>query len=292
MGEDAALLSDGGITARAMQKVIQRLAEDDDVRAVVLRIDSPGGSALASDILWHELMNLRRKKPLVASIGDMAASGGYYLACAATKVVAERTSIVGSIGVVGGKIVVDEALTALGVNAETFAASAAESARSRAAYLSPLEPWDEPTRERVRVQMQAVYDTFIRRVSTGRNLPIEIVQAVAEGRIWSGAQGHKLSLVDELGGLGKALDLARGLAGLDGDAPIRIEGAGETLIESLFSSEAAESSALAGVVRRAAPEARLLDAVAPSLRPFVSALAPLVAGEAAVAALPFALVVK
>jgi protease-4 len=133
-------LSESGITAKSLERIIRRLAKDDAVKAVVLRIDSPGGSALASDLIWHDLMELRKKKPIVASVGDMAASGGYYLACAANKIVAERTSIVGSIGVLGGKIVLDDALDEVGVHAETFSASADPAAGTRATYMSPLSP--------------------------------------------------------------------------------------------------------------------------------------------------------
>src|SRR5690606_10824835 len=130
---------------------------DDAVKAVVLRIDSPGGSALASDLLWHELMALREKKPLLASVGNMAASGGYYLACAADSIFADPTSIVGSIGVVGGKIVIDDAWDEIGVSAYTFTPRGAPGDGGRAAYMSILNDWDESTRERVQEQMNAIY---------------------------------------------------------------------------------------------------------------------------------------
>lgn len=289
------LLSESGITFRGMQRAIRRLAGDDSVRAVVLRIDSPGGSALASDLLWHELMELRKKKPIVASVGDMAASGGYYLACAANKVVAERTSIVGSIGVVGGKIVLDEALGQLGVHAESFPASPAPGAAARAGYLSALSPWDEPTREKVRVQMEAVYELFLQRVSEGRALPVAAIRAVAEGRIWSGAQGHDLHLVDELGGLGRSLELARQLAGLEGETPVELEGISESVVESLLLGEGTEEeneSSVRAALGRAAEHHLLIDSVPRALRPFVGAMAPLVGGETVVAAAPFGLVVR
>lgn len=287
------VLSDSGITAKAMERIIKKLTADDAVKAVVLRIDSPGGSALASDLLWHDLMELKKKKPLVASVGDMAASGGYYLACAATKVVAERTSIVGSIGVLGGKIVVDEALSEVGVHAETFPASSAAGAASRAGYLSPLMPWDDATREKVRRQMESVYELFLRRVAEGRGLPVDAVRAVAEGRIWSGVQGLKLRLVDELGGLGRALDLARTLAKLDADIPVHVEGVTETILESLLVNDGADEATLeAAALRLAERRHAVLDRIAAPLRPFVSSLAPLLDGEVTVAALPFGFVVR
>ncbi|HEX4334853.1 MAG TPA: signal peptide peptidase SppA [Polyangiaceae bacterium] len=291
------VLSDSGITAKAMQKTIRKLTNDDSVKAVVLRIESPGGSALASDLIWHDLMELRKKKPLIASVGDMAASGGYYLACAANKIVAERTSIVGSIGVLGGKIVVDEALSELGVHAETFAASPAPGAANRAGYESPFSPWDDATREKVRVSMEAVYELFLSRVSEGRGVPVDAIRAVAEGRIWSGVQGLKLHLVDELGGLGRALDLARTAAKLDAETPVRVEGISESILENLFSSDDEEATADEATLEAAllrVEERRhvVLDKIAEPLRPYIASLAPLVEGELAVAALPYGVVVR
>jgi protease-4 len=293
------LLSDSGITAKSMQRIIKRLTSDDSVKAVVLRIDSPGGSALASDLLWHDLMELRKKKPLVASVGDVAASGGYYLACAATKVVAPRTSIVGSIGVLGGKIVLDEALAQVGVHAETIPASTAPGAANRAGYESPLTPWDDATREKVRRSMESVYELFLSRVAEGRGVPVDAIRAVAEGRIWSGAQGLKLHLVDELGGLGRSLDLARQLGKLSADTPVRVEGIQETLLENLFSDEdqstasAASQAALEAALLRVAEQRRaVIDRVAEPLRPFIASLAPLLEGESVVAALPYGIVVR
>lgn len=292
--DSGGVLSESGITAKALQRVVRRLTTDDAVKAVVLRIDSPGGSALASDLIWHDLMELRKKKPLVASVGEMAASGGYYLACAANKIVAERTSIVGSIGVLGGKIVVDQTLASVGIHAETVPASSAQGAAPRAAYLSPLAAWDDPTRERVRHEMEHVYDLFVQRVAEGRGLPEIAVRAVAEGRIWSGVQGERIRLVDELGGLGKAIDIARKLSALDSDAPIRVEGVGESLLESVFFSDGADSDDDARAPTmpfKHVARGPLFDVAAP-LRPFISSIAPLLNGESVVLALPFAVFVK
>jgi protease-4 len=293
------LLSDSGISAKSMQRIIKRLTNDDSVKAVVLRIDSPGGSALASDLLWHDLMELRKKKPLVASVGDLAASGGYYLACAATKVVAPRTSIVGSIGVLGGKIVVDDALAQVGVHAETIPASTAPGAANRAGYESPLTPWDDATREKVRRSMESIYELFLSRVAEGRGVPVDAIRAVAEGRIWSGAQGLKLHLVDELGGLGRSLALARQLGRLPDDIPVRVEGIQETLLENLLSDEdqstantTSEAAVEAALLRIAERRHLVLDHVAAPLRPYIASLAPLLEGENVVAALPYGIVVR
>jgi protease-4 len=296
---DSSLFSDSGITARAMQRTIRKLANDDTVKAVVLRIDSPGGSALASDLIWHELRALKEKKPLVTSVAGMAASGGYYMAVASTKIVAERTSIVGSIGVVGGKIVVDDALEEFGIHAETFPASKAEGAAARAAYLSPFEGWDDATREKVRRQMSQIYELFLSRVSEGRGLPVEVIRAVAEGRIWSGVQGQRLGLVDELGGLGRSLDIARQLAKLDADAPVRLESGGRSVLESFLGDGhdddddgEARAKAVAEATGHAQPTASLLNEVAAPLRPYIASFAPLLGKERIVLALPFAFRVR
>jgi protease-4 len=282
----------GGILAEPLTKALRKLKQDDSVKAVVLRIDSPGGSALASDLLWHELMELRQKKPLVASVGGMAASGGYYLASAAQRIVAEKTSIVGSIGVVGGKLVLDQSLAAIGINVVVFPASGEPGAAARAGAESPLVPWDDAVRERVRSGMQAVYDLFVERVAQGRGRPASEIRPVAEGRIWSGAQGKERGLVDELGGLGRALQVARELGALDESAPVTLEGPAASLLETLLDDDSDAKERLSSVARRRRLPA-LLEAVPERLRTFATSLGPLVAGkEPAVAALPFGLIIE
>jgi protease IV len=291
------LLSEGGgIVERRMVRTLTRLERDDDVKAVVLRIDSPGGSALASDLLWHELMRIRAKKPVVVSIGSMAASGGYYLASTGSVIFADDTSIVGSIGVVGGKVAANKALEKLGVHAETIAAKGDDPrAASRAAYESFLMPWDDPTRERVRSTMTAIYELFLARVAEGRNIPVERVAASAEGRIFSGREGKTRGLVDELGGLTEAIARARTLAGLAVDARVNAVGESSGLLDAL-AEEAPESRAGAMPPRPLAGAgmvvAELIERLGPELLPFAESLAPLAEHERAVCALPFALTVR
>jgi len=283
----------GGITARAMIKTLRRLRDDDAVKAVVLRVDSPGGSPLASDLIWKELVELKKKKPVVASVGGMAASGGYYVACAAQRLFAEQTSIVGSIGVFGGKIVVGPALAEFGINTVTVPASPEPGAAERAAYASPLTPWDDATRARVRAQMQSIYDLFVARVAESRKLPREKVQENAEGRIWSGAQGLERGLVDEIGGLSRAIAAARKLGGLGDDAPVTVEGRAESLLETLLLGEdASEVQIRAALARFEGSSRSLLDELPKQLRPFVATLSPLLQGEHVLAALPFAVTIE
>jgi protease-4 len=301
MGGSPSILGDGeGIAEAELGRTLERLAKDESVKAVVVRIDSPGGSALASDLLWKRLMDVRAKKPLVFSIGGMAASGGYYMACTATKIVAEPTSILGSIGVVGGKFGVARPLRTLGVDVETVAATDDPQKAARAAYMSMFQTWDEPTRQRMLASMTAIYDLFLRRVAEGRGLPADRVAASAEGQIFGGVEAKERGLVDELGGLGEALALARSLAELPDDAPVESVGGADGLLDLLAGGAdpgAAEGASAArrevgARFERTAIEALApgLDALAPELRRLVASALPMVTGERAVAALPFAIV--
>lgn len=279
----------GGITARAMTKTLRRLKQDESVKAVVLRIDSPGGSALASDLLWHELRELKKQKPLLVSVGGMAASGGYYMACAADRILAEPTSIVGSIGVFGGKIVLSSALDELGVHTETFPASPEPGAAARATAESPFSAWDDATRERIRAEMQSIYDLFITRVADSRKMPRDKVEQHAQGRIWSGQQGLERGLIDQLGGVTDAVRHARKLASLPDDAPVTVEGDQESLLEMLLVGEDANEEQVRRALAAYQARSLVIRELPASLRRYASALGPLAAGERVVAALPFGL---
>jgi protease-4 len=291
------LLSEGGgIVERRMVRTLGRLERDDDVKAVVLRIDSPGGSALASDLLWHELMRIRAKKPLVVSVGSMAASGGYYLASTGAVIFADDTSIVGSIGVVGGKIAADQALERIGVHAETIPAKVGDPrAAARAAYESLLVPWDDATRDRLLATMTGIYELFLARVAEGRNIPVERVAASAEGRIFSGREGKSRGLVDELGGLTEAIARARTLAGLAADARVSVVGESSGLLDAL--GEEQPQGRAGGIPQRplagvGVVAAEVIERVGPELVPFVESLAPLGQHERVLCALPFSLTVR
>jgi len=278
-----------GITERDLSKVLLRLTKDESTKAVVLRIDSPGGSALASDLIWKKLMKLRAAKPLVVSVGGMAASGGYYLSCAGTKILAEPTAIVGSIGVVGGKLAVGKSLEEIGVHAETIAANPDPIKAARAAWMSPFTPWDDPTRQRMLSSMTAIYDLFLKRIAEGRGQPVEKIAPSAEGRIFGGVEAKERGLVDELGGLDDALKLALDLAKLPADAPIDVVGDSSGLIELIGGNDDAESALARSAERVLVPE--WLTGT-PELGAFIGSAAPLVTGEKTLAALPFALLLR
>jgi protease-4 len=301
--------SSDGITEHELGRVVSRLTTDSAVKAVVLRIDSPGGSALASDLLWRKLRKLGEKKPLVVSVGDMAASGGYYLSCAGTKILAEPTSIVGSIGVVGGKLALGKTLEEIGVHAETVAAAPDPAKAARATYNSAFAAWDDGTRERVRASMKAIYDLFLRRVAEGRGIDVEAASKFAEGRIFAGVEAKERGLVDAIGGVGDAIDLARQLASLPKDAPVEVVDEESGLLGLLEESERggddddssapAQPDAMAATAQTAAQRAAhaiafppgWADAL-PGAEAFLGSVSPLVSGELMLAAMPFGLVVR
>ncbi len=284
-----------GITAAAMTRTLRNLREDETVKAIVMRMDSPGGSPLASDLIWREMMLTREKKPVIVSIAGMSASGGYYIACGATKIVASKSAIVGSIGVFGGKIVVSEAAENLGITHHSVAPSPQDGADIRAQHMSPLTPWDEATRERVRETMRGIYDLFIERVAQGRGMDPGRVEETAEGEIFLAETGQERGLIDELGGLSKAIEIARSEAGLPKSTPVVMEGVADTLLETLFLGDQPEAQEIRAAVERF--EAARLASIArfslghafQRLEPYQAALAPLFSGESVVAALPFAI---
>jgi protease-4 len=188
---------------------LRKIRIDSSVRAAVIRIDSPGGSAIASEVIWRELMLTRDKMPVIVSMGDVAASGGYYMAVPAHVIVAEPGTLTGSIGVVTGKFVLDEALGNLGMTTGSV------SDGRNAEIYSPFRPFTATERTRVQEQMRATYDLFVSRVAQGRKSTSEKIDAVGQGRVWTGRQARERGLVDEIGGLDRAIQLAKEHAKLD-----------------------------------------------------------------------------
>ena len=176
---------------------------DSSIRAIVLRIDSPGGSAIASDIIWREIMLTRDRKPVIASMSDVAASGGYYIAMPAHAIVAQPATLTGSIGVVLVRFVIDGTLDKLGLNMESVKQG------KYADLFSPVRPFNPDERKKVLELMQATYDAFVEKAAAGRNTTPERIDAIGQGRVWTGKQAKSLGLVDELGGLDRAIELAK-----------------------------------------------------------------------------------
>jgi protease-4 len=205
------------LASRTVAKAIADAAEDDGIRAIVLRVDSPGGSALASDEVWRAMRRAReRGKPVVASFSDVAASGGYYVACGADKVVAEPGTLTGSIGVFVLRPVLAGAFEKLGIGVESMTRGA------HADLLLSTRPLSPGTRERVRADVEGVYRLFVERVAEGRGLGTEAVDAVGRGRVFTGEQARENGLVDVLGGLRTAVVEAKRAAGLAEDADVAL----------------------------------------------------------------------
>jgi protease-4 len=195
-------------------KALRRFGDDERVSAVVLRIESPGGSALASDRMWHAVRRVAARKPVVVSVGDMAASGGYYVASAGNYVVASAGSVLGSIGVVGGKLVLAKLAERAGVHATTL------SRGPQATWLSALTPFSPGERARLEALLARTYALFLERVATGRKRTVEQLAPAAEGRVMGGDRAKQLGLVDEVGGMARAIAVARERGKLGKDAPI------------------------------------------------------------------------
>ena len=218
--------SAGGDTIAA---ALREAGADDDVSAVVLRVDSPGGSVTASETIWREVVRLREAgKPVVASMGAVAASGGYYVSMAADAIVANAGTITGSIGVITGKLIARELKERLGIGSDSVRTNPNADAWSLNA------PFTDEQHAHVTAEADLFYTDFVQRVAQGRNMTTEDVDAVARGRVWTGADAKDRGLVDELGGLRSAIDRAKVLAGFEADTEVRVVGLpGSSLMEML-----------------------------------------------------------
>jgi protease IV len=216
----------GGDTIAA---ALREAAADDSVSAVVLRVDSPGGSVSGSETVWREVDRLRKAgKPVVASMGSVAASGGYYVSMAADTIVANAGTITGSIGVVTGKLVARDLKERLGIGSDSVRTNANADAWSVDA------PFTEEQHAHVEAEADLLYTDFVERVALGRGMSVQDVDAVARGRVWTGADALERGLVDELGGLRTAIDRAKVLAGLDEDADVKLVNLpGSSILEKL-----------------------------------------------------------
>ncbi|HVE57928.1 MAG TPA: signal peptide peptidase SppA [Pyrinomonadaceae bacterium] len=204
------------VGADTIVKAVNDAAEDNSIKAIVLRVDSPGGSALASDLMWHALENAKAKKPVVVSMADVAASGGYYIACNANKIVAEPTTVTGSIGMFLGKPVLKGFYDWLGVSNEYVMRG------KNAGIFRETEKWTDAEKAKMtELANKVYYGDFVPKVAKGRNKSDEEVNTLGQGRVWTGAQAKQNGLIDEFGGLEKAIEIAKGLANLPADKDVR-----------------------------------------------------------------------
>ncbi|EDP98199.1 signal peptide peptidase SppA [Kordia algicida OT-1] len=185
-----------------INKALKEAREDENVKAIVLRVNSPGGSALASELIWREIELTKKEKPVIVSMGDLAASGGYYIACNADKIYAEPNTITGSIGVFGTIPNMHKLAEDLGINAEQVGTN------KNAVDYSIFEPMSDEQRALIKEGIEDIYDLFTQRVADGRGMTQEAVDEIGQGRVWTGNDAIKIGLVDEIGGLDMALQAA------------------------------------------------------------------------------------
>jgi protease-4 len=215
--------------AKTVVRQLHRARKDPQVRAVVLRVDSPGGSSFASDEIWRAVEQVKQEnKPVIVSMGGVAASGGYYVAAGADAIWAQPNTITGSIGVFSGKFATEELLDQVGIHTTTLE-------RGRNADIFDANRWDDVERQRMQTLVDDIYEQFKEKVAQGRDMTPEQVEEVARGRVWSGSDALENGLVDELGGLREAIEDAKRRANIPAKrevALVHYAGSG-SLIESL-----------------------------------------------------------
>ena len=210
------LFSGKTLGAKTMASVLETVSEDDSIKGVLVRIDSPGGDAFASDEIWRRMVLLRKKKPIVISMSDTAASGGYYIAMTGDPIVAEATTMTGSIGIIYGKLNLKSLYEKLGIHKEIL--SRGKFSRMDSDYSS----YTEEERERVRALMNDFYRKFLAKVGEARKMSPEEVDRVAQGRVWTGEQALRNRLIDELGGISRALEILKHKAGIAPQARVEL----------------------------------------------------------------------
>jgi protease IV len=267
------------MAATEITRAFRAAVRDSSVRAIVFRVDSPGGSAVASETIWHEVVFAReRGKPVVVSMGDVAGSGGYYVAAAADKIVAEPATLTGSIGVLAGKLVVADLLKKAGVSTDSAQVGA------NAAMFSPTVEFSARAHSRLEAFLDEIYKGFKDHVAAGRHMTQEEVEAVAKGRVWSGEDAKAHGLVDELGGYQAAIRLAKAAANLPPEAPFtltvfpREEGPAELLYNRLTGKdrERDDGTVSSGSIERSLKALQpLLQRLEAILDPGVLAMPPL-----------------
>ena len=207
----------GGMGSDTVAAALRAAAADEGARAVVLRVNSPGGSATASDVIWREVVRVRAAgKPVVVSMGDVAASGGYFISAPADVIVAQPATITGSIGVILGKPVLQELFERVGVSTDLVADGAAN-----ATMFSSSRPFSDADWSRINEWLDAIYADFTEKVASGRRMDVGRVHELARGRVWTGADAVANGLADQTGGMREAIAVARLRAGLPDDAPVR-----------------------------------------------------------------------
>ena len=258
--EYSAALSGPTMGADSVSAAFRDAVQDDTVRAILFRVDSPGGSYVASDTIWRETVRAKAAgKPVIVSMGNVAGSGGYFVAAAADKIVAQPGTITGSIGVFGGKLLTAELMEKIGISSDEVHTSTNATMWSSALDYTPQQ-W-----RRITAWLDHVYEDFTHKVAQGRGLTQGEVHAVAKGRIWTGEDAKDIGLIDELGGFPLALSLAKQAAGIAADTPVQLKlfPAQKTLLETVLSHLQGREDAAAS------PTAAALRQVMQAVRPVI-----------------------
>ncbi|MGB2763968.1 MAG: signal peptide peptidase SppA [Candidatus Aminicenantaceae bacterium] len=203
----------GGST---VARLIRRARMDKSIAAVIFRVDSPGGSAVASDVIWREVFLTQKEKPFIVSMSDMAGSGGYWISMAADKIIAQPQTLTGSIGVIFGKFNIVNLSKKLGITSESITYG------KRSDIFSPLRRFTPEERKAIKKETLWIYDRFLTKVAEGRNMNKDDVDKIGKGRVWTGSRAKELGLVDEIGGLSRAIELAKELAGIPDDRSVKL----------------------------------------------------------------------
>ena len=222
--------SEEGIVGTKVIRDLRKLKDDEDVKAVVLRVNSPGGSAFASEQIWHAVKELKTEKPVIVSMGDYAASGGYYISCVADTIVAEPTTLTGSIGIFGMVPNVKELSEKIGLTYDVVKTNKFSD------FGNIMRPFNQDEKTLMQMMITQGYDTFVNRCAEGRHMSKEAIEKIAEGRVWTGEAAKELGLVDVLGGIDTALEIAVRKAGIEGYTVVSYP-AKQDLLSSLLNTK-------------------------------------------------------
>jgi protease-4 len=284
--DDGSAFSSQSTGSDTVVKALNDARDDKTIKAIVLRVDSPGGTSYASDVIWHAVEKAKAQKPVVVSMSDVAASGGYYISATASKIVAEPSTITGSIGVYAGKPVIKGFYDWLGINNEYVLRG------KQAGMFRETEPFNADERAKFETMLKSFYyDDFLPKVAKGRSRDVEYVDSIAQGRVWTGTQAKERGLVDEFGGMDKAVEIAKGLANLPADKGVRrvVFPAPRPFLQQLLGG-GEDSASVKAREQRAAIESALPADMRRALR-YLSILENMKRGET-MAMLPFDLEIK
>jgi protease-4 len=248
----SAFSDESSVGSETIVRALRQVEKDNKVKAIVLRVDSPGGSALASDLIWREVS--RSKKPFIVSMGDVAASGGYYISMSAGKIFVEPGTLTGSIGVVGGKIALKGLLDKVGITTQTI------SRGKNSGTLSSLEPFSDSERAAWKRLMTDIYKQFTTKAATGRKMPLEKLEQLAGGRVFTGRMAVANGLADKLGTLSDALAEAKHMAGFNPEDKVELQvlPKPKSFLEQMFEGQSADAEVSLAVARALPAELRVL----------------------------------